>query len=393
MDQLGEAHDRDKACIGWGHPERTGAAYDFRSDVVTTPSEGMLAAIANATLQDDVFREDQATLDFERAMADLCGHEDGAFVITGTMANQLALRALLGQPPHAVLVDAQSHLVHFEAGGIAFLSGALVQAIRPRNGRYLVLEDVAQHAVRTDDVHKCPTRAVSIENTAAGGVVPLAELKRIRAWAATHDIAVHMDGARLWEAVAAGAGTVRDFAQCCDVLTLDFSKNLGAPMGAMVLGSAALQVLPVINRLRRLRKGIGGGMRAAGVLAAAARQAVLENFGPGQTDTRGVLAQSHTLAQRAAQMWLGKGGRLSRPAETNMLWLDLRAAALSAEALNALGRKHGIRLDGKRLVFHHQICEAAMQRLNLVMTDALGGHQEASHGAQSSRGGRERARL
>ncbi|KAI8185656.1 u4 u6 small nuclear ribonucleoprotein prp4 [Colletotrichum sp. SAR 10_75] len=236
----------------WGSPAQTGAAFDFRSDVVTTPSQGMLLAIARTTLHDDVYGEDSTTKNFEEEMAKTCGHESAAFVLSGTMANQLAIRSLLHQPPHAVLADASAHIIHWEAGGVAHLSGAMVQGIRPANGLYLTLEDIKKHAVLTDDIHKCPTRVVSIENTSSGVVIPLAELQRIKAWASTHGVAVHMDGARLWEAVSAGASALDDFGKCCDVLTLDFSKNLGAPMGAMVLGPSEL-----IRRLKRTRKSIG----------------------------------------------------------------------------------------------------------------------------------------
>ncbi len=338
----------------------------------------MLNAIVHATLNDDVFREDQTTLDFEAEMARLCGHEDAAFVITGTMANQLALRTLVDQPPHAILADAHAHIIHWEAGGVAHLSGAMVQPIRPRNRRYLTLEDIAKRAVVTDDVHKCPTRVISIENTASGTIVPLRELQRMRAWAKANGIKIHIDGARLWEAVAAGAGTIREFAQCCDALTLDFSKNLGAPMGAMVVGSAEL-----IGRLRRIRKSLGGGMRAAGVLTAAARHAIVENFGMGQTDSRRKLKRSHELARRAATIWTGKGGQLGREVETNMVWLDPRAAGLSNARFNELGLKHGIKLDGKRLVLHHQICERAMQRLDSLVAEVFERpvpHSEAGSG-------------
>nr|XP_036585693.1 u4 u6 small nuclear ribonucleoprotein prp4 [Colletotrichum truncatum]KAF6795744.1 u4 u6 small nuclear ribonucleoprotein prp4 [Colletotrichum truncatum] len=276
--------DNEDNSVLWGSPQETGSAFDFRS---------MLFAITRTTLHDDVYSEDLTTKNFEQEMAKICGHESAAFVLSGTMANQLALRSLLHQPPHAIIADASAHIIHWEAGGIAHLSGALIQAIRPMNGLYLTLEDVRKHAVLTDDVHKCPTRVISLENTCSGVVVPLTELQRIKEWTSANDIAVHIDGARLWEAVSAGAGTLDDFARCCDVLTLDFSKNLGAPMGAMVLGSSEL-----IQRLRRIRKSIGGGMRQAGVLVAAARQAVHENFGLGNRDRRGVLKRSHIMAQR-----------------------------------------------------------------------------------------------
>ncbi|KAF6837621.1 threonine aldolase [Colletotrichum plurivorum] len=356
----------------WGSPQETGSVFDFRSDVITTPSQGMLFAIARTTLHDDVYGEDPTTTGFEREMARICGHESAAFVLSGTMANQLALRSLLRQPPHAVLTDASAHIIHWEAGGIAHLSGAMIQGIRPMNGLYLTLEDVEKHAVLTDDVHKCPTRVISIENTCSGMVIPLAELQRIKKWASGNGIAVHMDGARLWEAVSAGAGSLRDFGRCCDVLTVDFSKNLGAPMGAMVLGPAEL-----VQRLRRMRKSIGGGMRQAGVLVAAARQAVIENFGLGTTDHRGVLAKSRALAKRVGAMWTARGGRLLKPVETNMVWLDLKGSNVEHAEWNEMGRQHGIKLDGKRVVLHHQIDEVAMKRLEGVMDALLGQVRES----------------
>ncbi|KAK1636565.1 beta-eliminating lyase [Colletotrichum phormii] len=359
--------DDENAPILWGSPQQTGAAFDFRSDVITTPSLTMLAAITHTTLSDDVYSEDPTTSRFETSLAATCGHAAAAFVLTGTMANQLALRTLLTQPPHAVLADASAHILHWEAGGVAHLSGAMVQGIRPRNGLYLTLQDIEKHAVLTDDVHKCPTRVVSIENTCSGVVVPLVEMRRIREWTSARGIAVHMDGARLWEAVSAGAGSLEDFGRCCDVLTLDFSKNLAAPMGAMVLGSAEL-----IKRLRRMRKSIGGGMRQAGVLAAAARQAVLENFGPGTRDVRGVLGRSRVMAAEVGGMWVSRGGVLLKPVETNMVWLDLRGCGVGVKQWNEAGRRRGIRLDGKRVVLHHQVGEVAMRLLGDVMDEVLG---------------------
>ncbi|KAK2046929.1 beta-eliminating lyase [Colletotrichum somersetense] len=350
----------------WGSPQETGAAFDFRSDVVTTPSRDMLLAIARTTLHDDVYGEDTTTRDFEEEMAKICGHESAAFVLSGTMANQLALRSLLHQPPHAILADAHAHIIHWEAGGVAHLSGAMIQGIRPRNGLYLTLDDIKRHATVTDDVHKCPTRVISIENTCSGMIIPLEELRTIKEWASAHDITVHMDGARLWEAVSAGAGSLGDFGRCCDVLTVDFSKNLGAPMGAMVLGSFGL-----IKSLRRLRKSIGGGMRQAGVLVAAARQAVVENFGLGPWDSRAVLESSRTMAQEVGEMWTRRGGIVLKPIETNMVWLDLEGCGIKTSEWNEIGRRHGIKLDGKRVMLHHQISDLAIKRLGAVMDEVL----------------------
>lgn len=320
-----------------------------------------------ATLNDDVYGEDHTTASLENDLAIICGKESAAFVITGTMANQLALRTLFNQaPPYAVLADASSHIIHWEAGGVASLSGATVQAVRPMNGRYLTVNDVEKRAVITDDVHKCPTRVISIENTSSGLIVPLIELQEIKKWADRNDVKVHIDGARLWEAVAAGAGTLRDFASCADLVTLDFSKSLGAPMGAMVLGSS-----DDIKRLKRIRKGIGGGMRQAGVLAAGARQALTENFGTESVASVPVLKRTHDLAREVGRMWLAKGGRLLKDVQTNMVWLDLKSARADVKKWNLMGRQHGILLDGKRVVLHHQISDAAMTKLGMVMDEFL----------------------
>ncbi|KAH7311227.1 beta-eliminating lyase [Stachybotrys elegans] len=363
-----------KENILWGEPGRTGASFDFRSDVVTTPSRRMLTAIANATLNDNVYNEDETTACFEAMMAATCGHEAAAFVITGTMANQLALRTLLTQPPYAILADAHAHIIHWEAGGAALLSGAVIQAIRPLNRRHLTLDDIKKHAVISEDIHKCPTRVISLENTTSGTVISLTELQAIKTWATDHDISVHLDGARLWEAVATGNGSLRDFARCGDLVTLDFSKNLGAPMGAMVLGPSK-----TIQKLKHIRKAIGGGMRQSGVLAAAARQAVLDNFGPGQVCTQPMLGRSHRMARLIADMWIERGGSLLREVETNMVWVDLRMARVDTETWNLAGRRHGIFLDGKRIVVHHQIDKEALLQLGRVMDEVLTARQSQSH--------------
>lgn len=181
-----------------------------------------------------------------------------------------------------------------------------------------------------------------------------------------NQVSIHIDGARLFDAVTASGSSLRDFAQCADLITLDFSKNLGAPMGAMVLGSAN-----AIQRLKRTRKGIGGGMRQAGVLAAAARQAVVENFGLGGIDSAGVLARSHAIARLVGQTWTERGGRLLRAVETNVVWVDLKSVGVEERAWNAAGKRHGIRLDGKRIMVHHQICDQAVIKLQRVIAEVL----------------------
>ncbi|KAL2199310.1 pyridoxal phosphate-dependent transferase [Corynascus similis CBS 632.67] len=360
--------------VSWGDPERTGTAYDFRSDAITTPSLRQLAAISRATLNDDVFGEDRATAQLERHMAAVCGSDAAAFVISGTMANQLALGALLGHQragavgPRGVLADASAHVVNFEAGGLAALSGATVLPVQPTNGLYLTVADVMEHAKLP--LTDCPTRIVSLENTVHGNVIPIRELRALKEWASSRGVLVHIDGARAWHAVASkkgtSGGTLADIAACADAMTLSFAKGIGAPIGAVVVGSAA-----VIRRVKRLRQSIGGGVRKMGVLAAAAREALLENFGPENVGVRGVFGHAHDMAAAVSRMWTDRGGRLSRPTETNMVWLDLASAGVTADALNQMGIQSGILLAGPRIVLHYQICSKALASLEQVFERIL----------------------
>lgn len=203
----------------WGS-QHNPAAFDFRSDVTTTPTASMLNAIAQCSLLDDVFMEDPTTLSLERFIAELTGKEDAVLVLSGTMGNQVALRTHLTAPPQAVVCDRRGHIVQYEAGGVASLSQALTQPIDPKNGKYITLEEVQKYAVISDDVHACPTRVISLENTLNGAIMPLSEVRKISAWAREHGILMHMDGARLWEAVAAGAGTLKEFCAEMDSLSL-----------------------------------------------------------------------------------------------------------------------------------------------------------------------------
>ncbi|KAK8880083.1 beta-eliminating lyase [Apiospora arundinis] len=326
----------------------------------------MLAAISKATLNDDVYGEDKTTCEFEERMASICGKEAAAFVVSGTMANQLSLAAL-AQAPCSILADATAHIIHFEAGGVANLAGASIQPVRPSNGHYLTLEDVQKHAIvgPAAALERCPATIISLENTAHGNIIPLTELQAIKAWADEQRIAVHIDGARVWHAVAAGGGSLRELAACCDAMTLCFGKGLAAPIGAAIVGSALL-----VQRVKRVRQSIGGGVRKSGVLAAAAWQAVWENFGPGDADVRGVLRGTHDVAREVADLWTSLGGRLLRRVETNLIWLDLRHAGVEKTAFNDLARRHGVKVRAPRLVLHQQVSPDALHRLGRVFREA-----------------------
>lgn len=351
---------------------------------MTTPTASMLAAIQSCTLLDDVFREDPTTMDLEAHCAALAGKEAGLFVLSGTMGNQLALRSLLTQPPHGVVCDHRSHIVKYEAGGVSALTGAMIKTVVPKNGIYLTLEDIKANVYLDDDVHTCPTRVISLENTLNGMVMPLEEVQRISAFARQNGLKVHCDGARLWEAAASGAGSLVEYSACFDTVTLCFSKGLGAPVGSVLLGDR-----DVIKHARWVRKSIGGGLRQPGVVTAPARVAVDETFGKGPSGQGGLLRETHVLAKEIAKMWTDLGGKLFHPVHTNMVWLDLDDANCAPSRMESLGAEVGLKLYANRLVIHYQIYqnrESVIPKLRQVLEKALenkssgGAASAASHG-------------
>jgi threonine aldolase len=233
---------------------------------------------------------------------------------------------------------------------VSSLTGASVKTVVPKNGRYLTLEDIKANVHLDDDVHTCPTRVVSLENTLNGMVMPLEEARRISAFAKEHGLKVHCDGARLWEAVASGAGSLTEYGKCFDTISLCFSKGLGAPVGSVVVGSKE-----IIKHARWVRKSIGGGLRQPGVVTAAARVAVDETFGKGPNGEGGLLKETHVLAKEIEEMWTSLGGKLIHPVETNMIWIDLDDAGCSFNRMVELGKEAGLKLMGGRLVVHYQI--------------------------------------
>ncbi|KUJ21666.1 uncharacterized protein LY89DRAFT_681106 [Mollisia scopiformis] len=331
------------------------AAYDFRSDYVTSPTPAMLESIIKTTLLDDVMMEDPTTNSFQDFMADLTGKEAALLVSSGTMGNQIALRSALTSPPYSILCDSRGHILHMEAGGAATLWGALVEGIQPSNGHHLTVADIQKSAVLRETVYDCPTRVISLENTLSGTIMPLSEVRAISAWARSQNPAIHMhlDGARLWEAVAAGAGELKEFTECFDSVSLCFTKGLGAPIGSIIVGPSSF-----IKRARITRKVMGGGMRQTGIIAAPARVAVEQVFLGKQ------LKKAQDTAKFIADAWISMGGKLLKPTETNMIWLDLDAAGIDKLYFAKVAREIGVRtMEGHledRLVVHYQICQDAV---------------------------------
>jgi threonine aldolase len=309
----------------------------------------MLEAICQTTLLDDVFNEDTVTNDLQSYVAQITGHESSLLVMSGTMGNQVAIRSHLAQPPHSVLCDHRSHIICYEAGGVSAWTGATMQTVVPKNGVHLTLEDIQKHAVLDDNIHYCPTKLISLENTLDGMIMPLNEARRIVEWAHANDIKVHLDGARLWEAVVAGAGSLPEYASLFDSVSLCFSKGLGAPIGSIIVGSQDF-----IKKARWFRKSIGGGGRQTGVIAAAAQVALDETFGTDPKGQTGKLAATHAKAKQVAEMWTSRGGKLEYPLHTNMVWLDLEASGVGPNDMAQIGQEQGLRLMGGRVVVHYR---------------------------------------
>jgi threonine aldolase len=235
---------------------------------------------------------------------------------------------------------------------VSTLSSAFVKAVVPKNGVYLTLEDIEANVNLGRNVHDCPTRVISLENTLNGIVMPLAEVQRIREFALRHGLLMHCDGARLWDAAASGAGSLTEYCALFDTVTLCFSKGLGAPVGSIVVSDTER-----IAHIRWIRQFLGGGMRQPGVVTAAARVGVDQVFGDKPDGSAGLLRQGHLLAKEAESLWAAQGGTLVHPADTNMCWLNLQPLGCSDQRLVALGKEVGLRLLGPRLVFHYQAAQ------------------------------------
>ncbi len=254
---------------------------DLRSDTVTKPSPEMREAMRQAELGDDVLGEDPTINRLQEMIAKLTGEEATLFVTSGTMGNQVCINAHT-QPGNEIIAERYSHIFNYECGSPALLSGVQVMPVNGANGSF-TLEQVRE-LIRPVNVHHPQTRLICIENThnrAGGTIFPLDKIKKISGFAKTQDIRMHLDGARLWNASAAAGISIQEYCSHFDSVSLCFSKGLGAPVGSIVAGSARF-----IERARYYRKAYGGGMRQAGLLAAAAIYAVNHNFNRLKDDHR-----------------------------------------------------------------------------------------------------------
>ncbi|KAI9477026.1 pyridoxal phosphate-dependent transferase [Coemansia mojavensis] len=334
---------------------------DFRSDTVTKPTAGMMAAMLAAPVGDSVFGEDPTVLELESRVAKLCNKEAALFCASSTMGNQLAIRAHLHSPPESILCHAKSHIFQYESGGASLLSQAMMLPVAPANSINLTASDVEKNLILDNSFcHKAPTKLVALENTFSGAVMPLEDMQQIAALAHGYGIPVHLDGSRLWNASAATGISITEYVKDMDSVNLCLSKGMGCPVGALLVGSAAF-----IDKARHFRKVFGGGWRQAGILAAAGLYAI-DHIWP-------TMKHSHGQARRLADGMTQMGFSLVLPVETNMVLLDMDAEHKSAcekliDALKAEGVTLGLVYEGSlRLVVHHQIDDAC---IDLVLTTA-----------------------
>ncbi|MDA0737973.1 MAG: low-specificity L-threonine aldolase [Nitrospirae bacterium] len=246
---------------------------DLRSDTVTQPSQAMREAMARAEVGDDVYGEDPTVNRLQTTAAQLLGKEAALFVPTGVMANQLSIR-LHTRPGDEVIVESSSHLIRYEGGSASALSQVQLSCVSGDRG-LLSLKPV-QAALRPKDVHNPPTTLLCLEqthNVGGGTVYPLETIKGLTSWARENGLALHLDGARLFNAVVASGISAAEYASHFDTVCFCLSKGLGAPVGSMIVSTQ-----DNIDKLRRLRKMFGGGMRQAGILAAAGLYALEHNI-------------------------------------------------------------------------------------------------------------------
>lgn len=284
---------------------------ELRSDTFTQPSEDMMKAMFSAHVGDDVFGEDPSVNALERSVADFFGMESALFCPSGTMTNQIAIQVHT-HPGDEVICEAGSHVYFYEGGGIAKNAGAQVRLVQGDRGQ-ITAEQIAP-LINPDDVHRARTRLVSLENTCnrgGGSCYDLAEIAKIRTLCDAHGLGLHLDGARLMNAIVAKKEDPQAYGKLFHSISLCLSKGLGAPVGSVLIGNAAF-----IKQARRVRKVMGGGMRQAGFLAAAGMYAMQHNINR--------LEEDHAHAQQLAEAlgkcdWVGE----IMPVETNIVIFEV----------------------------------------------------------------------
>jgi threonine aldolase len=340
---------------------------DLRSDTVTKPSDAMRKAMARAEVGDDVYGEDPTVNRLQDMAAAMLGKKAALFVPSGTMANQLSIR-IQTQSGQEVIVESRSHIVRYEQGAAGALSGVQLNWVTGERG--LMTAEQIEAAIRPKDPYSIATALICLENThnAGGGTIyPLSTIERIRAVAVHHSIPMHLDGARLFNAVAATTLPPASYAQNFETVSLCLSKGLGAPVGSLIVTNDPA----LIDKARRFRRMYGGAMRQAGILAAGGIYALEHNIGR--------LKEDHDNAKRLSRK-LQQIPSVSinlQHVDTNIVIFDVVNHRLSAAALVAALKQEGVLInaiggDSFRAVTHLDVSTKQIDEAAEIFARVLG---------------------
>jgi threonine aldolase len=340
---------------------------DLRSDTVTRPSPGMLEAMMSAPVGDDVYGEDPTVNALQEMVSGLFGKEAGLFMASGTMSNQVAIKSHT-EPGDEVIVEEDAHIFVYETAAPALLSGVQMRTIRGIRG--MLSPEQVKEAIRPATYYMPTTKLLCLENThgrSAGAVLPIEGIAALSALARSNGIRFHLDGARIWNAAVASGRTLKEYGALFDTLSVCFSKGLGTPVGSMLLGDRSY-----IDRARHFRKIFGGGMRQAGILAAAARYALDHNVSR--------LSEDHANARWLAESLSGVRGLSMDMAsiQTNMVIMDVSGSGKSQDdVLKELAVKGVLltpeRQSSIRAVTHLDISRAEVEKASRVIQEVFRG--------------------
>ncbi|MEQ8304537.1 MAG: GntG family PLP-dependent aldolase [Cyclobacteriaceae bacterium] len=328
---------------------------DLRSDTVTKPTPGMLDAMMSAPVGDDVFGEDPSILELEKKAAAMLGMEAAVFCPSGTMTNQIGIK-ILTQPYEEIICYKGAHIYKYEGGGLAGNSLISTRLVEGDRGR-LSIEDVEANINNYQDPHQAKTTVVALENTVVregGSYYTLEEIKKISEFSRGKDLFMHLDGARLFNALCVTGDSAREYGQYFDTISICLSKGLGAPVGSLLLCSKENEL-----RARRIRKVFGGGMRQAGFLAAAASYALDHHVARLSEDHRRAKSLGETIARLH---WVKK----VKPVDTNIVIFETQVEVTPEEILQALA-SHNIKAlkfgpQEVRLVTHLDFDDTMLQK-------------------------------
>lgn len=321
--------------------------HDFRSDTVTRPSPGMLKAMADAEVGDDVYGDDPTTNHLESILAERLGKEKALFLPSGTQSNLAGLMAHCGRGDEYIVGQGQ-HTYRWEGGGAAVLGSIQPQPLTNQPDGTLALEDI-EAAIKPDDSHYAMTRLLALENTIGGKVLPMSYILEATALARKHNLGCHLDGARAFNASVALGIPIAELAAPFDTISICLSKGLGAPIGSVLVGNSDL-----IDRARRVRKMLGGGMRQVGILAAAGLYALDNNIER--------LADDHANAKELAHGLSQLPGVTVADPDTNIVFITLDASVTDgiADHLQAGGVGVNTTYSSQRWVTHMDVDDTSI---------------------------------